>query len=562
MDIPCRSADMPTHSRHWEQCGRIDTLWPERYQSFDLPASVQRSTWYDLALTGSSLRDVRAEVEVIEAGAHETIPPAFQAIRTAPELRETASAAPVLIWRMLDKGRRPIDGAMRICTDGSWIIVSEDQGERLVFHAYRRVQSGADRSAPGIDLGGYDRLASVRVVSDRSEKCGRIDTLWPKRYQSFDLPASVQRSTWYDLALTGSPLRDVLAEVEVIEAGAHETIPPAFQPLPTSQAIRTTPELRELDSAEPVLVWRPLNNKRHDGFYLRGAMQICTDGSWIIASEGQGSVILEFHAYRRVKPVLSERDSLIHSFRREGKALEEIGKYFGLSRERIRQILNHTDGPTYAQVQGLKKESDDEKRSLLAHRVNDDIRIHPGSTWEEIATRLSVSPLEARTVASNELKVLVLGVERYDSEASNARRVYAIEALQHASTYAFPLTTKKYSELVASKEVAGPSVPTIYNYFGSWRDACGAAGIECGEALRENYSSRWTDDDLLNFVYKYLTSPNASGSFDGYDKWVAETDGAPSGGTLRKRFKSWANIKNKALLTHAEKHGLPPGGTQ
>jgi hypothetical protein len=123
-----------------------------------------------------------------------------------------------------------------------------------------------------------------------------------------------------------------------------------------------------------------------------------------------------------------------------------------------------------------------------------------------------------------------------------------LNAIRDAALYEFPLTTNAYAELLSQGQIKGPSMPRIWQRFGSWTAACEAAGVVAGQTMRTNYQSRWSDDDLLQIVRRYLLDPNAPNSAHRFDEWkrTAAPDG-PSFQTLRNRFGSWTEVKRRAL---------------
>ncbi|WP_146826672.1 hypothetical protein [Aeromicrobium flavum] len=132
--------------------------------------------------------------------------------------------------------------------------------------------------------------------------------------------------------------------------------------------------------------------------------------------------------------------------------------------------------------------------------------------------------------------------ERWSDEA-------ILESLREAAIYEFPLTTKAYASLLASGQISGPSVPRIWQRFGNWSAACDAAGVVPGRAVRNNYQSKWTDQDLLQIVRQYLLDPSQPNSAHKFDDWRRQfaPDG-PSFQTIRNRFGSWTEVKKRAFV--------------
>ena len=93
-----------------------------------------------------------------------------------------------------------------------------------------------------------------------------------------------------------------------------------------------------------------------------------------------------------------------------------------------------------------------------------------------------------------------------------------------------------------------PGASRLIQRFGSWRQACEAAGVAPIEASRSNYGTRWTDDLLLGWVREYLADPDSTASYQQFQGWLKErkSAGAPSGQTVRNRLGTWKDILERA----------------
>jgi len=108
-----------------------------------------------------------------------------------------------------------------------------------------------------------------------------------------------------------------------------------------------------------------------------------------------------------------------------------------------------------------------------------------------------------------------------------------------------PLSHAKYDGV--SQAVGGPSSVRIIQRFGTWRNACQAAGVQAGSASQRVYQRRWTEEDALGWVARYLRSDDARGTFADFDRWARANPGAPSANTVRNMFGSWSAAKRSAL---------------
>jgi Homing endonuclease associated repeat len=112
-----------------------------------------------------------------------------------------------------------------------------------------------------------------------------------------------------------------------------------------------------------------------------------------------------------------------------------------------------------------------------------------------------------------------------------------------------PLAVTTYDVWRTSRGVASSTL--VIRRFGSWTAACAAAGVATNKT--RSTSRRWSDDDVLAVVARYLADSSAageSGSYAGYVAWArVQTDDVPSGPTLRQRG-AWAELKAGARAAH------------
>ncbi|MEX2375388.1 MAG: sigma factor-like helix-turn-helix DNA-binding protein [Dehalococcoidia bacterium] len=241
-----------------------------------------------------------------------------------------------------------------------------------------------------------------------------------------------------------------------------------------------------------------------------------------------------------------DRDREILRMRSEGHSLEVIGREFGITRERVRQIVKRRGGPEVTEVLSQRRERRVQTDAARRDQILADLRHHPGASASEIASRTGLDDRTVKQLVPKRLRALMA------DQRSPARLQWPEErllsVLRTASTHEFPLTVEAYTRLTLVGEVDGPTVAIFMRRFGSWRAACESAGVEPGEARQGDYQSNWTDSDILAFVADYLVHPQSSGSIQGYADWRVHTQpDAPSGGTVRNRFVSWTQAKRLAL---------------
>jgi DNA-binding CsgD family transcriptional regulator len=239
--------------------------------------------------------------------------------------------------------------------------------------------------------------------------------------------------------------------------------------------------------------------------------------------------------------------------RSEGQTLEQISQHFGVSRERVRQILRQAGGPSANDLRERRAAEREAAEVVDRERLIVLLESEPGLSMQEVSERLELRVTDIRRLAPSHARRLIADYGVTKSSTQRWSDADILGAIQHASTYEFPLSASTFGQLVTRGEVVGPSVPLVYMRFGSWTSACTAAGVESGTSFIESYESRWTDDDLLGFVCAYLMIGNSAGTFSGYDIWAKqEGHDAPSAGTIRVRLGPWGGVKKRALQLRAE----------
>lgn len=198
-----------------------------------------------------------------------------------------------------------------------------------------------------------------------------------------------------------------------------------------------------------------------------------------------------------------------------------------------------------------------ERRSEMTRQIARYVQDKPGVTLEEIAEALN-APITDVTAAARPVDWLILGADelvqptvRVESEAIVASRDRARAALLAASLMTKPLSHQNYTALLREGRVKGPSVARIVQLFGSWTAACNEVGVTSGEPLRTNYERTWTEDDLLNYVERFLRDTSFRGASHQFDQWratVNHSEKVPSLGTVRNIVGgTWNDIRTQAL---------------
>lgn len=79
----------------------------------------------------------------------------------------------------------------------------------------------------------------------------------------------------------------------------------------------------------------------------------------------------------------------------------------------------------------------------------------------------------------------------------------------------------------------------------SWREACAAAAVESNKASRTSYRRKWSEEELLDWVRRYLAESDRT-SYADFSQWLRDQADSPSANTVRNTFGSWSAVLEAA----------------
>ena len=281
----------------------------------------------------------------------------------------------------------------------------------------------------------------------------------------------------------------------------------------------------------------------------------------------------KFHRADRIQEMIQMRSA--------GATLEQIGDKFGITRERVRQLLitklgkdeakrleaNGREGKVHQDYHRLFEfiENDsvefplNHDLSVMLDQLVSDRRMtaegyrrpwaalveewlceNPGIYPEEFEALTGISPRAGSSLAPNAFARFCLRENSWTVGYSDEQ---LLNSLRVAATFEFPLSAKKFDDLASVGEIDAPTSQTVMNRFGSWNVACRKAGIEGHQPWTDEYERQWSENDIWSIVQDFLLLDDHRASITDFDLWLQNQEGLPSAARVRQILGKWTDIK-------------------
>jgi predicted transcriptional regulator len=233
----------------------------------------------------------------------------------------------------------------------------------------------------------------------------------------------------------------------------------------------------------------------------------------------------------------------------DGATLEEAGSAFGITRERVRQILKR---------EGIDVRALPGRSSAKAQRRLDRVRERgpvidamwqQGMSYPQIARALGLSQRALKQVVHERVtyEQRLARAARKHSERSRMLDEWALEAIRDAARILGRTPScRAYARLRTARLIDGPAPSLITSRLG-WSAACELAGLAPNPCARPRFGTRlYSEQDLraaLARVTKTVAHPPSVKEYDAYRR-----DGEPTAITIRHRYGgSWLRARSQLL---------------
>ena len=229
----------------------------------------------------------------------------------------------------------------------------------------------------------------------------------------------------------------------------------------------------------------------------------------------------------------SEKFRVMSEMRSNGDTLETIAIQFGITRERVRQILNKYGGPGSSDVRNAKRV----RTELLDRKLRDKVleMLRRGIYQVAIIEKeLGIPRNKIMKAVGKEISSTFI---RTSSQQNKWTDEQIVESIKLASSGIPIFTTAHYADALKKGIIAGPTLTVIFRRFGSWPLACRAAGVASHK--RTGRLPATTKLRALDSLISFLAQKNSGTTAAEYEKWASARKQI-SLGTLRNLFGSWA----------------------
>lgn len=253
----------------------------------------------------------------------------------------------------------------------------------------------------------------------------------------------------------------------------------------------------------------------------------------------------------------------MRALRERGYSLDEIALRFGVSRERVRQILRAHGAPDPELVADARRRRAEQ---LAEARVDQLLALwRAGHEPRSAASALGLQAAACRSTIARFATEVDKAARRANLSGTRGNPTYSerdiIVALRAvAAGLGRVPSAKEYALLARGLEL--PSLPTVLNRMGGWSRAVSAAGMTPTAAPAIARPRRWTEGACWEALRRVVDELDEIPTVVSYDRHAAGRPDLPSSATLRNRLGRWSSIAaqlaaERELASHVAAAGMP-----
>jgi AraC-like DNA-binding protein len=254
-----------------------------------------------------------------------------------------------------------------------------------------------------------------------------------------------------------------------------------------------------------------------------------------------------------------QRVRQMQGLREHGWSLDEIALRFGVSRERVRQILRAHGGPEPQDIADARRRR---AESLAEERIDELLDLwRRGEQPRSAAGKLGLQAAACRST-----------IERFATDVDRAARRASMAGARRVQTYsdrdiilALTSVATRVGRVPSAKEYAAhartlnyPSLPTVLNRMGGWTHALRAAGMTPLSAPQRRRTRRWTEQACWAALRTVCDELGEIPTVLSYERHAAGRDELPSAATLRNRLGRWSSISTQLAAQRELARAMQP----
>jgi AraC-like DNA-binding protein len=238
-----------------------------------------------------------------------------------------------------------------------------------------------------------------------------------------------------------------------------------------------------------------------------------------------------------------QRVRQMQALRQHGWSLDEIALRFGVSRERVRQILRAHGGPAPQDIADARRRR---AEAQAEQRIDELLTLwRAGEQPRSAADKLGLQAAACRST-----------IERFATDVDRAARKASMAGARRIQLYsdrdiilALTSVSTRVGRVPSAKEYAAhararnyPSLPTVLNRMGGWTHALRAAGMQPLSAPARSRKRRWTEESCWAALRSVVDELGEIPTVLSYERHALGRVELPSAATLRNRLGRWSAI--------------------